>query len=158
MSAWGLHEAINISPMEANVYIDKYFNKFSRVKQFLDNTVEQAKKEGFVRTLFSRIRFLPELGSENKALIAFGERTAMNSPIQGTAADIIKMAMVEVAKKMKGLRSLLIAQVHDELVFDVAPDEIETLAQLIKMEMESVVQLLVPLVVEIGIGDNWLDT
>ncbi len=158
MSAWGLHEAINISPMEANVYIEKYFNKFSRVKQFLDNTVAQAKKEGFVRTLFSRIRFLPELGSENKALVAFGERTAMNSPIQGTAADIIKMAMVEVAKKMKGLRSLLIAQVHDELVFDVAPDEIETLAQLIKMEMESVVKLLVPLVVEIGIGDNWLDT
>ena len=156
MSAWGLSETLGISPIEANIYINKYFYRFSNVKVFLDKTVEDAKTNGYTKTIMNRVRFIPELANSNKALVAFGERTAMNSPIQGSAADIIKVAMVNVAKCMKDFKSLLIAQVHDELVFDVYPGEEESLAAMVKEQMESAVKLNVKLVAEGEIGHSWL--
>lgn len=158
MSAWGLSEAIDVSPLEANLYINKYFDTFKRVKSFLDETIVEAKRLGYTKTLFNRVRYIPEINSPNKALSAFGERTAMNSPIQGSAADIIKMAMVQLMHEMTGMRSKLIAQVHDELVFDVFPKELDALQVMVKRVMENVVDLRVPLVVDINHGENWLKT
>ena len=158
MSAWGLSESINITPFEANMYIMKYFNTHHKVRQFLDDVVIDAKNNGYTKTLFNRLRYIPELLSSNKNLASFGERTAMNAPIQGTAADIIKMAMVKVSEAMKGMKSILIAQVHDELLFDVHPEELEELEKIVKEAMESVVELKVPLIVECGSGNNWLES
>lgn len=158
MSAWGLSESINITPMEANMYIMKYFTTHNKVRSFLDNIIIDAKNNGYTKTMFNRIRYIPELQSSNKNLSSFGERTAMNAPIQGTAADIIKKAMVKVNESMQGFKSILIAQVHDELVFDVYPGEEETLQKVVKEAMESVVELKVPLIAESGIGKNWLES
>lgn len=157
MSAWGLSESIKISPMEANMYIMKYFTTHHKVREFLDNVIIDAKNSGFTKTMFNRVRYIPELQSSNKNLVGFGERTAMNAPIQGSAADIIKKAMVEVAFAMKGMKSIMIAQVHDELLFDVYPSELEQLQKLVKETMEKVVQLKVPLIAECEYGDNWLE-
>lgn len=158
MSAWGLSESINITPFEANMYIMKYFTTHHKVRSFLDQIIIDAKNNGYTKTLYNRLRYIPELLSSNKNLAAFGERTAMNAPIQGTAADIIKMAMVEVEKAMRGMKSILIAQVHDELLFDVYPGELEQLKVIVKQVMESVVKLKVPLIVECGSGNNWLES
>ena len=156
MSAWGLSETLGISPSEATIYINKYFYRFSNVKVFLDKTVEDAKANGYTKTIMNRVRYIKELSNSNKALVAFGERTAMNSPIQGSAADIIKIAMVNVANHLEGFKSLLIAQVHDELVFDVYPGEEERLAKMVKEQMENAVKLNVKLVAEGEIGHSWL--
>ena len=158
MSAWGLSESINITPFEANMYIMKYFTTHHKVREFLDQIIIDAKNNGYTKTLYNRLRYIPELLSSNKNLASFGERTAMNAPIQGTAADIIKMAMVKVVDAMKGMKSVLIAQVHDELLFDVYPGEEEQLQEVVKYAMESVVELKVPLLVECGIGKNWLES
>ena len=157
MSAWGLSESINITPFEANMYIMKYFATHHKVREFLDQIIIDAKNKGYTKTLFNRVRYIPELQSTNKNLASFGERTAMNAPIQGTAADIIKIAMVNVQKALKGMKSLLIAQVHDELIFDVYPGELETLEKIVKQTMESVVKLKVPLIAEAESGSNWLE-
>lgn len=157
MSAWGLSESINITPFEANMYIMKYFTTHHKVREFLDQIIIDAKNKGYTKTLFNRVRYIPELQSTNKNLASFGERTAMNAPIQGTAADIIKIAMVNVQKALKGMKSLLIAQVHDELIFDVYPGELETLEKIVKQTMESVVKLKVPLIAEAESGSNWLE-
>lgn len=157
MSAWGLSESLSISPLEANIFINKYFDTFKNVKEYLDNVIVEAKKDGYTKTIFNRRRYLPEINSSNKALVSFGERTAMNSPIQGSAADIIKIAMNEVSEKIKNMKSIMIAQVHDELVFDVHPDEIDQVQKIIQETMESVVKLSVPLLVEVGYGKNWLE-
>lgn len=157
MSAWGLSESINISPMEANMYIMKYFTTHHKVRSFLDQVIVDAKNNGYTKTLFNRVRYIPELQSSNKNLVGFGERTAMNAPIQGTAADIIKIAMVHVQEALKGMKSILIAQVHDELLFDVYPGELETLEKIVKETMESVVKLKVPLIAEVESGTNWLE-
>ena len=158
MSAWGLSESINITPFEANMYIMKYFNNHFKVREYLDNVINDAKNNGYTKTLFNRVRYIPELQSSNKNLMGFGERTAMNAPIQGTAADIIKKAMVKVSEVMKGMKSILIAQVHDELLFDVYPSELEQLQKIVKETMENVVELKVPLLVDGGAGDNWLES
>lgn len=158
MSAWGLSESINITPFEANMYIMKYFNNHFKVREYLDNVINDAKNNGYTKTLFNRVRYIPELQSSNKNLMGFGERTAMNAPIQGTAADIIKKAMVKVSEVMKGMKSILIAQVHDELLFDVYPSELEQLQKTVKETMENVVELKVPLLVDGGAGDNWLES
>jgi len=158
MSAWGLSESINITPFEANMYIMKYFNTHYKVREFLDKVIMNAKNDGYTKTLFNRVRYIPELQSSNKNLMGFGERTAMNAPIQGTAADIIKKAMVKVSEAMQGMKSILIAQVHDELLFDVYPTEIEQLQKIVKEVMENVVTLKVPLLVDSGVGDNWLES
>ena len=158
MSAWGLSESINITPFEANMYIMKYFTTHHKVREFLDKVIDEARKNGYTKTLFNRVRYIPEFQSSNKNLVGFAERTAMNAPIQGTAADIIKMAMVKVSEKMEGLNSILIAQVHDELLFDVYPGEEELLKTIVKNAMETVVSLKVPLLVDGGIGKNWLES
>lgn len=156
MSAWGLSESINITPLEANLYINKYFDTFKEVKKYLDNTINDAKKNGYTKTIFNRIRYIKEINDSNKSLVAFGERTAMNSPIQGSAADIIKFAMIAVSERIKNMKSYMIAQVHDELVFDVHPDEVEQMEKIVKDSMEEVISLKVPLIAEVKSGENWL--
>ena len=159
MSAWGLSEQLEVSPIEANLYINKYFYTYSQSKACLDLFINQAKELGYSKTLFNRRRYIPELSNSNGNLRAFGERTAMNSPIQGTAADIIKIAMNRVSERLKqeNLKSLIIAQVHDELVFDCASDEVEMVLKIAKEEMEKAVTLSVPLVVSINSGKNWFE-
>lgn len=160
MSAWGLSEALNINPKDASDYIERYFEIFKGAKEFLDNQVASAREKGYTKTLLNRRRYIDNINSPNINLRNFGERTAMNAPIQGTAADIIKLAMNKVKAKMveAKLESLLIAQVHDELVFDVKPNELEILKDIVKTEMENVIKLNVPLVIEINYGKNWYET
>lgn len=157
MSAWGLSEAINVTPIEANLFINKYFQTFSKAKETLDKFINDARSLGYSLTLYNRRRYIPEINSDNNNLRSFGERTAMNSPIQGTAADIIKIAMVEVYKELKvrNLKSLMIAQVHDELVFDCPSYEVEIVMKLVKEKMENAVRLSVPLIAEANSGNNW---
>jgi len=129
------------------------------VKEYMNRTVENAKESGYVSTLFGRRRPIPEISSKNFNLRSFGERVAMNTPIQGTAADIIKIAMVRVYKKLKerNLRSRLILQVHDELLVEVHKDELEEVKEILKNEMENAVKLDVPLEVDIHFGDTWFE-
>ena len=157
MSSWGLSERINITPMEANMFINKYFYTYQGVKECLDKFVSSAKELGYSKTLYGRRRYIRELNDKNAMLRGFGERTAMNSPIQGTAADIIKIAMNKVNKALKdnNLKTIMIAQVHDELVFDVPKEEIEIVKKLVKETMESAVTLKVPLEASIECGKNW---
>ncbi|NLD26186.1 MAG: DNA polymerase I [Acholeplasmataceae bacterium] len=157
MSAWGLSENLGITPLEANIYINKYFDTYARVKAFLDEIVAKAKTDGYTKTLFNRRRYIPEINSTNQNLRAFGERTAMNAPMQGSAADIIKIAMNRISRRLEAenMRALMIAQVHDELIFDTPLDEEEKLRELVKTEMENAVRLKIKLVVEVDSGDNW---
>lgn len=157
ISDWGLSENIGISPMEASMFIKQYFATFPEVKEFLDDVVSKAKESGFTETLFHRRRYIPELKNSNFNIQKFGERTAMNAPIQGSAADIIKKAMVDVAFviKEKQLKSKLIVQVHDELVFDVPKEELEQMKEIIKSTMEQSVTISVPLEVDVEFGTNW---
>ena len=159
MSSWGLSERINITPMEANMFINKYFYNYQGVKECLDKFVSDAKTLGYSLTLYGRRRYIPQLNDKNGMLRGFGERTAMNSPIQGTAADIIKIAMnkVSAALKANNLRTVMIAQVHDELVFDVPKEEIEIVKKLVKETMENAVSLDVPLEASIECGKNWFE-
>ena len=157
MSAWGLSEQIGITPLEANMFINKYFDTFKGAKETLDNFINEAKGSGYSKTMFNRRRYIPELASSNQNLYQFGERTAMNSPIQGSAADIIKIAMVQINDKLEeeGFKSKMIAQVHDELVFDVLLSEKEKLEKMVKETMEGVINQSVKLIAEIEIGMNW---
>ena len=159
MSSWGLSERISITPMEANLFINKYFYTYQGVKNCLDKFISDAKELGYSKTLFGRRRYIPQLNDKNAMLRGFGERTAMNSPIQGTAADIIKIAMIKVSEVLKAnnLKTIMIAQVHDELVFDVPSDEVEIVKKLVKDAMESAVSLKVPLDASIECGKNWFE-
>lgn len=157
MSAWGLSETINVSPLEANIYINKYFDTFKEAKKFLDSLIENVKKDGFTTTMLNRRRYIPEALSPNANVRSFGERTAMNAPIQGSAADIIKIAMVNLARRMEkeNLKSLMIAQVHDELVFDCPADEVELMEKIAREEMEKAYKLKVKLLVGTAYGATW---
>ena len=157
ISAFGLAQDIGVSNSEAKRYIDSYFSRYPRVREFIDTTVQNAKINGYVMTLFGRRRFIPELSSSAVAVRNFGERTAVNTPIQGTAADLIKLAMIHIQQRLfrEKLRSKMILQVHDELVFEVRDDEIELMKKLVKDEMEGVVKLAVPVRVDMGVGKNW---
>ena len=134
--------------------------RFGGVRAYLDSQVEYARENGYVETIFHRRRYIPELRDRNFNIRAFGERVAANAPIQGSAADLIKIAMIRIddALRQRGLQGRMLLQVHDELVFEVPPEELEQLVTLVKHEMENAAELSVPLVVDIGIGDNWLDT
>lgn len=158
-TSFGLSQALRISQGEAKKYITNYFKKFSRVKSYLDSLKETAEQTGFAETLFGRKRTLPNIHSTNRQVKAMAERIAINSPIQGTAADIIKLAMINIQKAMKekNLKSKMILQVHDELIFDVDPSELEEMKNLVRFHMENAVNLSVPLKVEMGTGDNWFD-
>lgn len=159
ISSFGLGQGLNISRKEAEGYINRYFDTYPSIKAFLDGLVQEGKNKGFVTTLFGRIRPIPELTSSNFMTRSFGERVAMNSPIQGTAADIIKIAMIRVNEKLISLklRSRLILQIHDELLIEAHRDEITEVRALLKEEMQSAAKLLVPLEVEVNEGSNWYD-
>ncbi|MBR2971226.1 MAG: DNA polymerase I [Clostridia bacterium] len=156
MSDFGLSQSLGITRAQAAKYIDRYFSRFVGVKKYLDATVENAKKDGYVRTLFGRVRYIPELKGAYMQR-QFGERVAMNTPLQGSAADIIKAAMLEVSNRLRGKKSKLILQIHDELIVDAALDEAEEVKQILVEAMENVVNLSVPLKVEVGCGKRWFD-
>jgi len=160
ISSFGLARGTGLSQQDAQRYIEDYFRRYPGVRRYIDTVIETARERGYVTTLFGRRRYLPDLRSRNWARRSFAERTAMNTPIQGTAADIIKLAMVEVHRRLRaeGLRARLVLQVHDELVLEVPKEELERTASLLRDSMVNVVQLAVPLVVDVEAGPNWLDT
>ncbi len=157
MGAFSLAKELGVTQKTAQEYIDGYFAKYPRVKGYLEGILAQARKLGYVSTLFNRIRYIPEINSANATTRQFAERAAINSPIQGTAADLIKMAMVKIARRLEAsqLQAQMIMQVHDELIFEVPLTEGEYLASMVKTEMEEVVPLAVPLKVDIAMGKNW---
>jgi DNA polymerase-1 len=157
ISSFGLAQDIGVSNAEAKRYIDNYFARYPGVRTFIDRTIEDTKMNGYVMTLFGRRRFIPELASSMVAVRNFGERMAVNTPIQGTAADLIKLAMIHIHARLvqQGLRSNMIIQVHDELVFEVPDNEIDVMKRLVKEEMEKALTLSVPIKVDMGVGKNW---
>ncbi|ADL68622.1 DNA polymerase I [Thermoanaerobacterium thermosaccharolyticum] len=159
ISDYGLSRDLKISRKEAKEYIDNYFDRYKGVKNYIDSVVKFARENGYVTTILNRRRYIPEINSKNYNQRSFGERMAMNTPIQGSAADIIKMSMVKVYNELKSrsLKSKLILQIHDELIVDTFPDEVEIVKNLLKTIMENVIKLRVPLVVDIGYGKNWYD-
>ncbi|GAA4712282.1 DNA polymerase I [Brevibacillus fulvus] len=160
ISDYGLSQNLNITRKEAAEFIDRYFAVFQGVKQYMEDIVEQAKQDGYVTTLLQRRRYLPDIRNKNFNLRSFAERTAMNTPIQGTAADIIKLAMIRMQESLRqqGLRSRMLLQVHDELVFEVPQDELETMKTLVADVMENALPLDVPLKVDVHYGPTWNDT
>ncbi len=158
-SAFGLAQNLNISRTEAKEIIDSYFAEYATIKNYMDGTVNQAREKGYVETIMKRRRYLPDINSANAIVRGYAERNAVNAPIQGSAADIIKMAMVAVHREMKKteLKSRMILQVHDELVFDVHNSEVEQMKALVKEAMEKAIDLVVPMEVEMKLADNWLD-
>jgi DNA polymerase I len=156
---FALSRQLGISQEDARTFIARYFERFAGVRVFLDRQIRLAREQGYVETLFKRRRYIPEIKDRNFNMRAYGERNAQNSPLQGSAADLIKLAMIRIhsAIRERGLRSRMLLQVHDELVFEVPPEELETMRALVKDRMEQVVELRVPLVVDIGVGPNWLD-
>lgn len=158
-SSFGLAKQLRISRKEAKEYITKYFERFNSIKSYLDSLKEFAENHGYSKTFHGRKRFLPEILSKNRNIKAGAERVAINSPIQGTAADIIKLAMIDIDKTLtkKGLKSKMLLQVHDELIFEVPEDELKVMQKLVKDKMENVVTLKVPLNVDMQTGVNWLD-
>jgi DNA polymerase-1 len=159
LSAFGLSQTLGIEPREAKQFIDAYFEKYKGVRVFIDKTLEDARREQKVTTLFGRVRPIPDINSKNINQRGFAERTAVNTPLQGTAADLIKIAMIRIDAVMRerGLKSRMTLQVHDELVFEVPEREVETVRTLVRDEMENVHPLTVPLLVEVGVGNNWRD-
>ncbi len=159
LSAFGLSQQIGIDTKEAKLFIDAYFEKYSGVRAFIDRTLDEARRDMKVTTLFGRVRPIPDIHSKNFNLRGFAERTAVNTPLQGTAADLIKLAMIRIDTELRErkLKSRMLLQVHDELVFEVPEDEIETMKKLVADRMENVQALKVPLKVDVGVGKNWRD-
>ena len=159
ISAFGLSQNLNISRSEAKEIIDSYFEKFTKVKEYMSKSIQDAKEKKYVTTLLGRRRYLRDIDSRNYTLRGFAERNAINTPIQGSAADIIKLAMVKIDQwiNKENLKSKMIMQVHDELVFDVEKEELEIFQSNVKTIMEGVVDMKIPLSVDVGIGKNWLE-
>lgn len=159
ISSFGLGQDLDISRKEAEGYIEKYFATYGKVNEFLDRTVEDAKKNGYTVTMFGRRRPIPELASSNFMTRSFGERAAMNAPVQGTAADIIKIAMVRVNRRLKKehLQSKLVLQIHDELIIETKKEEVEIVQKILVQEMMHAADLAVPLLVDANVGDSWYD-
>ncbi|MGG0821965.1 DNA polymerase I [Paenibacillus turicensis] len=159
ISDYGLSQNLNITRKEAARFIDQYFDAFEGVRKYMDDIVREAKQNGYVKTLLERRRYLPDINASNFNLRSFAERTAMNTPIQGTAADIIKLAMVLMDKELKErkLQSVMLLQVHDELVFEVPPEELELMKSLVPETMEKAIELSVPLKAEVSSGTNWYE-
>jgi DNA polymerase I len=156
MNAYGLGSRLGIPPDEAQEFIDAYFEGFPNVKEFLDRQVGMAAAEGFTATLLGRRRYLPELQSPNPRIRDLGRRMALNAPIQGSAADIIKLAMVRVDAAIEGLATMVLT-VHDELVFEVDEATLPDVSDVVKKEMEAAYELSVPLKVDLGSGSTWAD-
>lgn len=159
ISDYGLSQNLNITRKEAARFIEQYFNAFQGVRRYMDEIVKEAKRDGYVKTLLERRRYLPEINASNFNLRSFAERTAMNTPIQGTAADIIKLAMVRMDEELHkhGLKSRMLLQVHDELVFEVPPEELELMSKLVPETMGKALELTVPLKAEVSSGLNWYE-
>ena len=159
ISSFGLAQRLHLSRSAAKELIDGYFASFPAIRSFIDDSIAFARENGYVETLFGRRRYLPDISARNATVRALAERNAVNAPIQGTSADIIKLAMIGVAARMKeaGLRSKMVLQIHDELLFDALPDEVPALQALVKDVMENVIRLSVPLTVECSAGINWLE-
>ncbi len=159
ISPFGLAAQLGIPQVEAKAYIDRYFARYQGVRTFIESTLEQVRRDGFVRTLFGRMRPIPDMESRNPNQRGFAERTAINTPLQGTAADLIKLAMIAIDRKLavNKMKSRMILQVHDELIFEVTADEKAEMEEIVRSEMEGVIQLRVPLVADLGFGPNWRD-
>ena len=159
ISAFGLSQRLGISRADAKKIIDDYFEKFPAISSFIEDTLASARENGYVETLFGRRRYLPDISSRNATVRSLAERTAINAPIQGTSADIIKLAMINVDRRIRqeGLKSRMVLQIHDELLFDALPEELETLKKIVVEEMENVITLSIPLTVECNHGNNWLE-
>jgi len=159
ISPFGLAAQLNIPQSEAKLYIETYFERYAGVRRFIDEVLDTVRREGSVRTYFGRVRPIPDIQSRNPNMRGFAERTAVNTPLQGTAADLIKLAMIRIdaAIAARKLRSRMTLQVHDELLFDVIPEEAEELHKLVQHEMEHVAEFSVPIVADVGLGQNWRD-
>jgi DNA polymerase-1 len=159
LSAFGLSQQLGIDQREAKKFIDAYFEKYAGVRRYIDRTLEETRKEQSVKTLFGRTRPIPDINSKNANMRGFAERTAVNTPLQGTAADLIKLAMIQIDQELRTrrLKSRMLLQVHDDLLFEVPASEIELMRGLVREKMESVHNLSVPLLVELGVGPNWRD-
>ena len=159
ISAFGLAERLAIPRAEAKELIEGYLATYPRVKEYMDESIENARRDGYVTTIMGRKRFLPEINSRNAVVRGYAERNAINAPLQGSAADIIKVAMIDIHREFArlGLRSKMIIQVHDELVFDVVPDELETVKELVARLMVDAYHGRVALEVGMGVGSNWLE-
>ncbi|MFY9936219.1 MAG: DNA polymerase I [Silvibacterium sp.] len=159
ISPFGLAAQLGIDQHEARLYIETYFDRYKGVREFIDRLLEETRRKQKVRTVFGRVRPIPDIQSRNANLRGFAERTAVNTPLQGTAADLIKLAMIRIDRKLtdRKLKSRMTLQVHDELLFDVPEAEVDEVSSLVRWEMESVIELKVPLVADVGVGDNWRD-
>jgi DNA polymerase-1 len=159
MGPFGLAQRLGISNEEAQNIITAYFARYPKVNEFIAGTIASAHKHGFVTTLLNRRRYLPEIRSDNRNIREFGERTAVNTPIQGTAADLIKLAMIRIADRLRkdSWKSKMILQIHDELVFETPDSEVEKLSAIVKKEMEGAISLSVPVKVDVGVGANWFE-
>ncbi len=157
VSAFGLSQQSGLSMDQSKEFIEKYFKRYPGIKDYMDTMKEFARQKGYVITHFNRRRYLPEINSKNYSIRQFAERIAINTPIQGTAADIIKLAMIKIYNNMTGMKSKMVLQVHDELVFDVYKPELKDVKKIVRDGMEAVGDFEVQLVADIGVGDNWLD-
>lgn len=159
ISSFGLAQRLHISRAEAKKIIEDYFANFPAISSFIEDTLTSARETGYVETVFGRRRYLPDINAKNATVRSLAERTAVNAPIQGTSADIIKLAMINVDRRIgkEGLKSRMVLQIHDELVFDAVPEEVEALERIVREEMENVTKLSVPLTVECNHGNNWLE-
>ena len=159
ISAFGLAQRLRIPRNDAKSIIDDYFKHFPSISYYIEDTLAAARENGYVETVFGRRRYLPDINSRNTTIRSLAERNAINAPIQGTAADIIKLAMVNVDRRIweEGLKSRMVLQIHDELLFDAVQEEAGTLKNMVVEEMENVVRLTVPLTVECNEGKNWLE-
>jgi DNA polymerase-1 len=159
ISPFGLAAQLGIEQNEARLYIETYFERYAGVRAYIDRMLEETRREQMVRTVFGRVRPIPDIQSRNANQRGFAERTAINTPLQGTAADLIKLAMIRIDRRLadEELKTRMTLQVHDELVFDVPEDEIEPVSAMVRHEMEHVIELNVPLVADVGTGANWRD-
>ncbi len=159
ISAFGLSQRLGMNRTDSKQLIEEYFKNYPGVKEYMNSMIEKAKESGYVETIYGRRRFLPDINSRNAVVRSFNERNAINAPLQGSAADIIKVAMINVYERLKreNLASKMVLQVHDELVFDVVPQEVEQIKQIVKQEMERVIELSIPLIADCNSGKNWLE-
>ena len=159
ISPFGLAAQLGIDQKIAKTYIETYFDRYAGVRRFIDETLDTVRRDQAVRTHFGRIRPIPDIASRNPNMRGFAERTAVNTPLQGTAADLIKLAMIALDREItrRNLRSRMTLQVHDELLFDVLPEEAEEMQHLVKHEMEHVATFSIPIVADVGLGPNWRD-
>jgi DNA polymerase-1 len=159
ISAFGLSQNLSCSRSEAAKLIEDYFKSFPSIREWIDSTLAAARRDGYVQTLFGRRRYVPDIASGNATVRSFAERNAVNAPIQGTSADIIKLAMVDVDRRLgeQSLASRMVLQIHDELLLEVPKNEIQTVKDLVTESMQGVIKLTVPLTVECNYGSNWLE-